>query len=200
MTYEGSIENRIVEDVCCKYGLDQELFFKRAKMLLEACRKNHMTQLLTLESGSAFLFDIAGTSLVELLEKLQTYLKDQNSNICFRDIKKLMKSGWMSSLIRNTMDYLRCLPEWGIGYAEILEAAFFSGLKMQSKELMDLFDMDESCFFRKKREAVEMFGIILVEKTLPHLIDTIKDEMSRIVRENSQWKQQDYQQLRFAYL
>ena len=185
MEYRDSIMNRIADDICKKNNMDLALFYKRTEMLLSSCRSNHKNQLMTFDSEASYLFDVAGTSLLELLERLRLYLKDQDREIRLKDIKKLIKSGWMASLIRNTMDYLRCLPDWGIWYAEILEAVYFSGIKIPSNELMGIFDMDETSFFKRKREAVKAFGVILIEKTLPHLAEVIEAEMARIVRESN---------------
>lgn len=195
MEYRDSIMNRIVEGVCGKYGMDLELFYKRTEMLLSACRNNNKNHLLTIGSEASYLFDVAGTSLLELLDRLRKYLKDQSDEIRLKDLKKLIKSGWMASLIRNTMDYIRCFPDWGIWYAEILEATYFSGISVPANELRELFDMDQTSFFERKREAIKAFGVILIEKTIPHLIEMIEAEIARIVKESCLANIQNYQPL-----
>jgi len=65
---------------------------------------------------------------------------------------------------------LKTYPKKGEAYHKILNATYFSDKKYEEQDLLDMLELSRSTYFRQRKKAISLFGVILWGYVLPEFI------------------------------
>jgi len=76
-------------------------------------------------------------------------------------VRCLFENKWMINLINEVVGRVRDYPTNGEIYFDIISKAYLSSDRYSESELLSILNVDRSTFYKKKKEAVMIFGIAL---------------------------------------
>ncbi|WP_050607429.1 hypothetical protein [Clostridium niameyense] len=109
-------------------------------------------------------------SLKEFIDILD---EDINKSRLEERLKNIIYSNSIVKVIDRAMEILKSYPSNGEIYYELLKHSFMVVNKPGESNLLEQFSMSRSTYFRMKREAINLLGIILWGYELPRIINMI---------------------------
>ncbi|MCR5399066.1 MAG: hypothetical protein K6E68_05960 [Lachnospiraceae bacterium] len=76
----------------------------------------------------------------------------------------MCRTSWIIGIIDTVKDRLREYHGWGEVYYEILTRSYFNKDKMTDQEVADELALERSTFYRRKKEAILLCGILMWEE------------------------------------
>lgn len=150
--------------MCDTTDIEESLLYERANMLLKsyryicwktASRADEVRESLEID------YDYCSTDLNSALVYLENFAPDRERDAFARRIKNLFEVKWVVEIVDSAMMKVREYPDNGELYASILSAYYLSRFKFNPDDSELEFGFDRSTFFRKKKEAVKVFGVAL---------------------------------------
>lgn len=145
--------------------IDEKILYERAEMLLKsyrficwktAKRADELRDTLTSD------FDYCSTDLNSALVYLENFAPDREKDQFARRIKNLFEVKWVTEIVDAAIMKVREYPDQGELYASILSVYYLSRFKFNVDQDVQMeFGFDRSTFFRKKKEAIKVFGVAL---------------------------------------
>ena len=77
-------------------------------------------------------------------------------------------------IVNRAMLRLKTYPNKGELYHKILQNTYFSDKKYEEMELLEILDISRSTYFRQRKKAISLFGVILWGYVLPEFISNMK--------------------------
>lgn len=156
-----SSKNRI-KMICGAKKLDEDNLYKKAKLLLDVYRDVcwHTTDYADEVKESLFYeCGLASEDLTAALVYLENFAPDVSREHFAERIQGLFEVKWMVDIVDAAMRKVRDFPLVGEIYASIITCSYLSGLTYTEAELLEEFGMERSTFYRRKKEAVQVFGL-----------------------------------------
>jgi hypothetical protein len=75
----------------------------------------------------------------------------------------------MVEIVNDTMVQVQEFPDHGNIYFEILSKCYLSKFKYSGADLLEIFNMERSCFYDRKKEAIMVFGLAMWGTVLPKI-------------------------------
>jgi len=118
--------------------------------------------------------EIYGDSSLVVLDIMTEFGSDLKAKLLYDQLEDTEASKVIIEIINGAMGRLKTYPNKGERYHEILEHTYFSQKKYAEQELLDLLDMSRTTYFRQKKKAISLFGVILWGYVLPEFISNMK--------------------------
>lgn len=148
-------------------GLDEEMIVHKSKLLLSIYRDVVWS---TMSKASHLRADCVGFGTHNLnvaLAYLSDFAPTEEKNIFEEKVRNIFESRWIVELIDTTMIKLYEYHQDGKLYYNILKSTYLSAFPVQEVELIELLSIDRSTYYRKKREAIKLFGVAMWGYSLP---------------------------------
>jgi len=84
-------------------------------------------------------------------------------------VSSLFETKWMVDLINVAMKRVSEYPDSGKLYFDILSKCYITDTRHTESELLDMFGLERSRFFERKREATMLLGIALWGFAIPEI-------------------------------
>jgi len=84
-------------------------------------------------------------------------------------VSSLFETKWLVDLIDTAMLRVRDYPDNGKLYFDILSKSYMTALKYTELDLLEVFNLERSIFYERKREAAILLGIALWGFAIPEL-------------------------------
>jgi hypothetical protein len=110
------------------------------------------------------------------LEYLQTYSPTEERAAFERKLKSLFDSRWVMELVDDAMMQVKEFPDTGDQYFEILSKCYLSSMKYPETDLLEILQMERSCYYDRKKEAVLAFGLAMWGTIIPRMKSILEDE------------------------
>jgi hypothetical protein len=145
--------------------IDEKILYERSKMLLKSYRficwktskrADDIREVLECD------YDYCSTDLNSALVYLENFAPDREKDQFARRIRNLFEVKWVVEIVDSAMMKVREYPDNGELYASILSVYYLSRFKFNvDQDVESEFGFDRSTFFRKKKEAIKVFGVAL---------------------------------------
>lgn len=166
-----------IEVLCASHNYDPSLLSAKAKLLLASYRRVCWATLgsCTLESDDKSCIKNDGPEIA--LEYLKTYSPKEERSIFERKLKALFDSRWVMELVDDAMIQVNKFPDLGAQYFEILSKCYLSSVKYSEIELLETLQMERSCYYDRKKEAILAFGLAMWGTIIPRMMSVLQDEI-----------------------
>ena len=145
--------------------INETLVYERSRMLLKSyrfiCWKTS-GRADELRDALVSDYDYCSTDLNSALVYLENFAPDREKDQFTRRIRNLFEVKWVVEIVDSAMMKVREYPDNVELYAEILSVYYLSRFKFNvDQDVESEFGFDRSTFFRKKKEAIKVFGLAL---------------------------------------
>ncbi len=151
--------------MCNAKDIDEAIMYERAQMLLKAYRfvcwstsrrADEMKEVLECD------YEYCSTDLNSALVYLENFAPDREKDQFARRIRNLFEVKWVVEIVDSAIMKVREYPVNGELYASILSVYYLSRFRFNvDQDVESEFGFDRSTFFRKKKEAIKVFGVAL---------------------------------------
>jgi len=169
MEADASLRKRVVE-LCNKFQLEQDIVYKKAEFLIE---NYHDIVWFDAEKARQKL-NAQDTAFQKDPEAAILYLADidpsDDKNNIFTKMFLLFEAKWLKELVDSAMDYVGSFSKDGDLYCSILGNELYKE-KIKIYALMKQFSVGKTTLYKRRVEAVLLFGIALWGKIIPYWLD-----------------------------
>ena len=153
-----------IKTICRGKKIDEADVYEKAKKLLEIYRDvcwdtteyaDRVKE--TLEYDYEYCSGGLDTALIYLEDFAPTEKKERFAE----KIQSLFQVRWMVEIVDSAMVKVHEFPLNGELYSTILSMYYLSKLQYTEAEMMDQLNLERSSYYRRKREAVTVFGLAL---------------------------------------
>ncbi len=168
-----------IHAVCHAQKIDEVQLFERSKLLLLSYRRicwgYHREYEEAYSSKSH-----NGDQLIKALDYLQCLEPAKEKYRFEAQIRLLFDTKWVTALVEQAMLEVKKYPIFGEHYFEILAKSYIDRFKYSESELLEALQIERSCYYDRKKEAIMVFGIALWGNELKRfqhiLLDTMEPE------------------------
>lgn len=100
----------------------------------------------------------ASDDMDRALVYLETFAPDRGRDEFEERIKNLFETSWLIDIIEAALNKVREFPVCGQTYYDILNCYYINREMRTEAEILELLCMERSSFYRKKKEAIIVFG------------------------------------------
>jgi hypothetical protein len=114
--------------------------------------------------------EIYGNSSIMVLDVITEFGSDLKAKLLHEQLEDTEASKVIIEIINAAMFKLVTYPHKGERYYEILKTTYFSEKKYSENEILDILKLSRSTYFRQRKKAISLFGVILWGYVLPEFI------------------------------
>jgi hypothetical protein len=149
--------------MCTASKLDEKDLYDKAKLLLEIYRDvcwNTVDYVNDLrEEFQEYDGDYCSGDMDDALIYLENFAPDEGKERFEERIKGLFETKWMIEIVDAAMIKVKDCPVNGELYFSILSAYYLSKFSFTESEMLEEFGLERSSYYRRKKEAVTVFGL-----------------------------------------
>ena len=165
-----------IEQLYQEQRLDILPVYERSKALLEVYRN----VVWSLKNTADFMIyetqETYGKDLDEALIYLSTFVPEFKRQDFESGVSHLFESKWLIELIDKSLIKIRDYPEYGEIYSTILFECYLKKTKTKDTACMQILNLERSCYYQRKREAISLLGVSLWGFELPKVIKELHEE------------------------
>jgi hypothetical protein len=114
---------------------------------------------------------IYGDASVAVLEVMTEFGSDLKAKLLHEQLEDAEASKVIIDIINSAMLRLKTYPNKGEQYHEILNMTYFTEVKISEIELLEQLRLSRSTYFRQRKKAISLFGVILWGYVLPEFMN-----------------------------
>jgi hypothetical protein len=118
--------------------------------------------------------EIYGNSSVAVLNVMTEFGSDLKAKLLHEQLEDAEASKVIIDIINSALLRLKTYPKKGEAYYKILNATYFSDKKYEEHDLLDMLELSRSTYFRQRKKAISLFGVILWGYVLPEFISNMR--------------------------
>lgn len=115
-----------------------------------------------------------GDSSLAVLDVMTEFGTDLKAKLLHEQLEDTEASKVIIDIINGAMVKLRTYPKKGEQYYEILKCTYFAEKKYAEHELLEMLKLSRTTYFRQRKKAISLFGIILWGYVLPEFMKNMK--------------------------
>jgi len=168
-----------IKTICASKGIDENNLCQRAKLLLEIYRDICWHTVECADEVREELFwegEYASQDLNSAMLYLETFAPDEDRDRFTEKIHSLFEVKWMIDIVDAAMRKVRDFPLNGDLYASILSMCYLSRFQFCESELMDQLSLERTTLYRRKKEAIKVFGLALWGGSMDEFKNLFVDE------------------------
>lgn len=170
-----------IEQLYQEQSLDVLTIYERSKALLEIYRN----VVWSLKNTADFMIyetqETYGKDLDEALIYLSTFAPEFKRQDFESGVSHLFESKWLIELIDKTLIKIKDYPEFGEIYSIILMQCYLGKTKVKDSACMQMLNLERSCYYQRKREAITLLGVSLWGFELPKIIRELHEENFKVI-------------------
>lgn len=175
-----------IQRICHIQKISMDDVYARAKLLLSIYRDVCWSTAYRAEEMEESLICYCSGQLSEALVYLESFAPQEKKMQFEERVQSLFETRWMIELVDSAMIKVREFPYNGELYFQILSRCYLDKFKYTESELLELFSLERSTFYDRKKEAIYVFGVSLWGDELPKMmrfIAEVADEMKDMPQE-----------------
>lgn len=175
MCRRKSVALQSMNEMSVLQNMDAAELCAKAKMLLNSYRHICWASLGSFQTVNEADFFLCDESVDRALDYLYSYSPEEDRRSFERTMKMLCDSRLMVEIVNDTMVQVQEFPDHGNIYFEILSKCYLSKFKYSGADLLEIFNMERSCFYDRKKEAIMVFGLAMWGTVLPKISALLQD-------------------------
>jgi hypothetical protein len=164
--------------MCDLNGWDENSLYERTVKFLEVNREMSWNR--GIFSGKSVEKDILDNK--DKIRASLDYLADLDIKESNYNIEKNLKPIYDTHLIDDIMTYalnkMKDFPYDGEKCYSFLWTSYLDGIRHTNNEILELYDLSRTSAYRRRKDSVLLFGIIMWSFAIPYLREHIEDSIS----------------------
>ena len=154
-------------------------YYHNAKKLAETYRGVMWGLEHTYTEAQGICVGLGYEGILEALDYLEEGLSDELQSLRLDDsARSLLFTHSLIKLVDRAMLALKEYPGCGEAYYELIQRLYFLKYSYTEDEMLDTLGISRSTFYRKKKEALSLLGMILWGYMLPGIIAEAKSDIN----------------------
>jgi hypothetical protein len=153
--------------------MDPACYQAKAKLLLGSYRHVCWASFGSFSHVADADYFVCDEEIDHALDYLMNFPPDEDKRLFEQKLKALFDSKWMIDLVDNAMIQVKEFPYVGELYFELLSKFYLSKLKYGEAELLEIFQLERSTYYERKRESLLVFALAFWGTILPKTISMI---------------------------
>ncbi len=174
---KGKVDVRISR-ICMVNGLDIDDMLKKAERFLEI---NHEMLWNRSIYKSRNIEESLVNNVAEINESI-SYLENLDCDDSDVEIEKKLKPLYDSRIMNDILSYtymkVKDYPYEGNIYFNILSKLYFEMYKISCEDILESCSISRPSYYRKRKEALVLFGVILWSMAIPFLKENINNSVN----------------------
>ena len=167
-----------ISRICMVNGLDIDDMLKKAERFLEI---NHEMSWNRSIYKSRNIEESLVNNVAEINESI-SYLKNLDCDDSDVEIEKKLKPLYDSRIMNDILSYtymkVKDYPYEGNIYFNILSKLYFEMYKISCEDILESCRISRPSYYRKRKEALVLFGVILWSMAIPFLKENINNSVN----------------------
>lgn len=155
--------NGRIQRMCAASKLDENELYERAKLLLEVYRDvcwstvDYVCEVK--EELQGYGNEYCSDDMDAALIYLENFAPDEGREKFEDKIRGLFETRWMIEIVDSAMIKVKECPVNGELYFSLLSDYYLNRFMYTEKEMLEEYNIERSTYYRRKREAIKIFGI-----------------------------------------
>ena len=153
-----------IRAICKSRNIDETSVYTKAKKLLEIYRDvcwDTAEYADRVKETLEYDYEYCSGGLDTALIYLEDFAPTENKERFEEKIQSLFRVKWMVEIVDQAMIKVHDFPLNGELYAEILSMYYLSRFRYSESEILEQIGVERSSYYRRKKEAVTVFGLTL---------------------------------------
>lgn len=122
-----------------------------------------------------------GESSLVALDIMTEFGSSIKAKLLQEQLEDIETSKVIIDIINSAMLKLRSYPKKGDIYYKILHNTYFVKEKYSEQELLEILDISRTSYYRLRKKAISVFGIVLWGYLIPDVIKSMKLEVGLVI-------------------
>lgn len=156
-----------IEQMLKNRNLNDEEVLEIAQKVLKNYRRISWATELRAKDTKEELKELGSDSLYRALVYLTDFARDRERNWYESRVTSLFESAMLVQMIDDAAIAIKEFPDFGELYFEILKLSYMSRFRYKYTEVCEQLGMARTHFYRRRKEALLLFGLLFLEQSLP---------------------------------
>jgi hypothetical protein len=156
--------NQRIKNICRSKSIDEMTLYAKAKLLLEIYRDvcwDTADYAMQIQEDALYEYEFCSEDLNAALLYLENFAPTEKKERFTEKVQKLFEVKWMIEIVDHAIAKVRKFPTTGEMYASMLSAYYLTSFPLTEAEMMDEFGLERSTLYRRKKEAIKVFGLAI---------------------------------------
>lgn len=118
-----------------------------------------------------------GDSSLDVLDVMTEFGSNVKAKLLQEQLQNIETSKIIIDMVNRATMKLRTYPRKGEQYYNILTNTYFVRKKHTEQELLEILNMSRTTYYRQKKKAICLFGVVLWGYIIPDIIKDFEDEL-----------------------
>lgn len=147
-----------------------EKVFHKAKLLLKLYKDVVWRLEETICDMDAQAYDFGGRRIAQLMEFLSFEFEgDMDKRLVEKQLMNIEETHMLIDIVDKALMKLKKYPEYGELYFEIITKQYIYKNRYTEREMLEIINVERTMFYKRKKEAINLMGVILWGYILPPL-------------------------------
>ena len=156
--------NQRIKNICSSKSIDEMTLYAKSKLLLEIYRDicwDTADYAAQIREEAIYDYELCSNDLNAALLYLENFAPTEKKDRFAARVQSLFEVKWMIEIVDHAVMKVRAFPCTGELYASMLSAYYLTNFPLTEAEMMDEFGLERSTLYRRKREAIKVFGLAI---------------------------------------
>ncbi len=156
--------NQRIKNICISKSINEMDLYARAKLLLEIYRDvcwDASDYAAVMREEAIYDYEYSSGDLNAALLYLENFAPTEQKARFAERVQKLFEVKWMIEIVDHAVMKVREFPGMGQLYASMLSSYYLTNFPLTEAEMMDEFGLERSTLYRRKKEAIKVFGLAI---------------------------------------
>lgn len=177
-TMNNSNAKSRIHRMCAAGNFNEDELYEKAKLLLESYRDVCWTTVdfVSEVREECELYEkeyYCSSDMETALIYLETFAPEEGKDRFEEKVHSLFETKWMVEIVDSAMVKVKECPINGELYFSMLSAYYLNKFEYTEREMLDEFNMERSTYYRRKKEAVIIFGLAVWGSSIKDLRDEL---------------------------
>ena len=159
-----------INALCIAQNLDPDLIYEKSRLLLESYKR-----ICWVSFGTNTITDNKDQA-VKAMTFLNSFSPAEDHYVLEQKLTLYFNKTTLTDIINSAMINVKNFPEMGDLYFDILSKKYLSSFKYSESDMMDLFSLERSRYYDRKKEAMMIFGFSLWGNIIPQISSVISTD------------------------
>lgn len=156
--------NQRIKNICNSKSIDEKTLYAKSKLLLEIYRDicwDTADYAAMIREEALNEYEFCSADLDAALLYLENFAPTEKKERFAKRVQRLFEVRWMIDIVDHAVMKVREFPCSGELYVSILTGCYLTNFPLTEAEMMDAFKFERSTLYRRKREAIKVFGLAI---------------------------------------
>ena len=153
-----------IRNICRSKSLEEKDIYTKARMLLEIYRDicwDVVSKAWEVRESASWELEYCSHDVGTALMYLEDFAPTEKKEKFTERIQSLFEVKWMIEIVDSAMVKVKDFPVYGDLYFDLLARCYLGKFQYSEAEILEEMKMERSSYYRRKQEAVKVFGLAI---------------------------------------